>query len=158
MTAINDILCKMPYGYNIVVKNAISDRLIDDFIYTEHYQGCKMDIKFTHYTNVDHMSISTNPEGTIVIEFKIFDYATIGDMYRYAVKKKNMENIDELILVVIEKTGKVFDYRISNTANQYFEREISRDRKYEGINYHDYISSYKEYTTDLGVHTIVVYM
>lgn len=158
MVTMNDILSKIPYGYNIVVKNTISDRLLDDFIWTEHYQGCKLDVKYTHSTNIDSMSINTNPEGTIVIEFKIFDYATLSDVYNYAVKKKNMENIDEFILVVLEKTGEVFNYKISNTFNKFFDREIDHDRKYNGINYHSYISNYIEYTTSLGVHRLVVYM
>ena len=80
---IHDILSKMEYGYNIVVKNTISGRIIDDFIYAKDYVGCGMDIKYLLYYPVEILSVNkTDPDCTL-LEFNIFDYATVRDFKDY---------------------------------------------------------------------------
>lgn len=123
MTTINDILCRLPNGYNIAVYNFISGRFIDDFIWDGSYGGCKLDILYTHSSNVYKIEIE-NSNNCIVLNLYILDYAYISEFLEYCYRLK-LETDKKVTLSIVTKSGDIDSYEVTNNIHSdafYFDR------------------------------------
>lgn len=136
MTTMNDILSRMPKGYNIIVYNMISGRLMDDFIWDGQFARCKLDISLTHCTDVDKIDILALDHYCLV-RLYIFDYAYLSEFLEYCCRLKLESKIDKKVtLAVVTRDGNIDTYEVENTiAHSAYIKDFERitDEKYKDL-------------------------
>lgn len=142
MTTMNDILSRTTKGYNIIVCNTVSGRIMDEFIWDGNYTGCKLDMSLTHYTNVDKIDILALDHYCLV-RLYIFDYAYLTDFLEYCCRLKFEPKFDRKVtLAVVTRDGNIDTYEIENTVSHsvyvaspgYIERfKRITDEKYKDL-------------------------